>query len=222
MAALIAASYPRADVAHLAFVAVVPYALITAWIFWYLPRRIWAVMFAVITCIGTMFCLYSASTLFAEKRTGTPIGTLRVNTHAAPQVEALLNAVHPGDGLFVHPYKPLLYFLTQARNPSRYSFLAPGMMTDHDAQIALQDLNRNPPHWVLHLDLIREDFLRVFPSGDPSMTEFKSIEQWIHSGYSELPSPGIAVDGYKLLKRNPVTSQLGGYDQGIGSLHQPW
>jgi 4-amino-4-deoxy-L-arabinose transferase-like glycosyltransferase len=202
MVALIAASYPRADVAHLAFVAVVPYALTTALIFCYLPRSVWTVIFVILTCFGTVFCLNTASTLLAEKRIVTPIGRLRASPAAIPQVEALLKTVHPGDGLFVHPYKPLLYFLTLAKNPTRYSFLGPGMMTEQDAQSALQDLARNPPQWVLHLDLTPEDFLRVFPSGDPSIFEFKSIEQWIHSGYSELPPPGIAVDGYKLLKRS--------------------
>ena len=33
----------------------------------------------------------------------------------------LLSVVRPGSGLFVYPYMPLLYFLTQAENPTRFS-----------------------------------------------------------------------------------------------------
>ena len=37
-----------------------------------------------------------------------------------PEMHTLLEQVRPGQSLFVHPYMPILYFVTQARNPTRY------------------------------------------------------------------------------------------------------
>jgi hypothetical protein len=73
--------------------------------------------------------------------------------------------VHPGASLFVYPYLPIAYFLTQARNPTRYAYLNPGMMTHADEAAVLAQLQADPPEWLLYLRLSREEFLRVFPHG---------------------------------------------------------
>ena len=200
MAALIASAYPRQDVAHLAFIAALPYALGTALIARYLPRRAGAAVFGCVLFIGVMFGYHSAAELLAERRIQTPVGVVRLGPEEIPEVEALLKSVHPGDTVFVHPYQPLLYFLTQARNPTRYCYLAPGMMTEADELVTLQGLEQSPPKWIMHLDIAPEEFARVFPSSDPSTLQYKSIEYWIHQKYSVPDSQGITVVGYTLLK----------------------
>ena len=56
---------------------------------------------------------------------------------AGLQTMAMLQQqVRPSDTLFVFPYRPMVYFLTLARNPTRYSFLQPGMFPESDAQRA--------------------------------------------------------------------------------------
>lgn len=208
MAVLVVTTHPRSDVAHLAYIAPIPYALTTALVFSYLSRPVAATLIIVAAFVGTLLCLNNASILLAEQRTNTPIGTLRANASAAVDVAHLLARVRPREILFVHPYKPLLYFLTQARNPTRYSFLAPGVMKDEDERIALAALHQQPPEWVLHLDVSSEDFLRVFPSGDPSTIQFKSIEHWIHERYTPV-NPPVIVSGYQLYQANadPSASQ---------------
>ncbi len=58
-----------------------------------------------------------------------PWGACASRTRNLPIFEKLFQEVRPGDGLFVYPYMPIHYFLTQGRNPARFSFLQPGMMT---------------------------------------------------------------------------------------------
>ncbi|MGH9657970.1 MAG: hypothetical protein ACRD96_05460, partial [Bryobacteraceae bacterium] len=116
----------------------------------------------------------------------------------APAVKELLARVLPGQTLFVHPYKPLLYFLTQARNPTRFCYLTPLLMTKDDERRALADLRRQPPQWVLYLDVPPEELRRVFPSADPNF-RFDLVEDWLKSNYEPAGAP--PVSGYVLMRR---------------------
>jgi hypothetical protein len=200
MAALVVTTYPRSDVAHLAYVVPISYALTASFIFWYVPQFAFKTLFVTATFIGTLLCLHTSLALIPQRRVSTPVGILRVSATAVPEVESLLERVKRGDVLFVHPSKPLLYFLTQAKNPTRYSHLAPGMMNNEE-RVALAGLYQNAPQWVLHLDVDRGDFLRVFPSGDPSTMQYKSIEHWIHERYTPV-NPPVIVSGYQLYQAN--------------------
>jgi 4-amino-4-deoxy-L-arabinose transferase-like glycosyltransferase len=199
--ALVASTYPRPDLMHLAWVAPVAYALGASLFPAALPK--WSQATAVVVTMfgATLLLLHLATTLGGESL-ATPIGEVRVASESAESVKAVLTLVKPGDSAFVHPYKPLLYFLTQAKNPTRYSYLAPGLMTDQDEQSALTDLRRVPPQWVLFLRLTPEEFLRVFPNADRSRIHFPTLESWIDANYSAV-TPPLQVAGYSLLRRNP-------------------
>src|SRR5262249_35741968 len=108
--------------------------------------------------------------------------------------------------LFVYPYMPIHYFVTQARNPTRFSFLAPGMMTDREASIALDELRANPPQWVLYMHLTREEFLRVFPHAANLDWRFATCEEWIEKNYQ--PDPQVIVWGYRLYERRTASPPL--------------
>jgi 4-amino-4-deoxy-L-arabinose transferase-like glycosyltransferase len=196
--ALVASTYPRSDVAHLAYVAALPYALASILIYRSMPSRprawltismgAWAAIFAMQAQLpGRLLPLE------------TPVGTVRTSAAEAPAVRELLSRVQPRQSLFVYPYKPLLYFLTQAENPTRYSYLAPGMMTRADAGIALSELEARPPEWVLYLDLDPAEFERVFPSGQGFDAHFPQLESWIKTNYRSANCPPLG--GYVLLRR---------------------
>jgi hypothetical protein len=95
---------------------------------------------------------------------------------------------------------PLFYFLTQAANPTRYSYLGPGMMTAADQASALADLKRNPPDWVLYLPLDARTVQRVFPSAPVDSVHFAAIENWIDANYRPV-NPPLEIEGYRLLAR---------------------
>ena len=208
LGAYVAYSFPRVDLTHLAFFAAFTYALAIVWMVRTLPRRalagvglffgVWAIGFAMTRVMET---LRSESLL-------TPVGTVRVNAQLRPDLEALLASTRPGQTAYVHPYNPLLYFITQTRDPSSFSFLAPGMMKDREEAAVLDDLNARPPQWVLYHKLSREEFLRVFPGGARLNHRYPKIENWIERTYR--PARKLtALSGYDLWKLEPPLTTSG-------------
>jgi hypothetical protein len=129
----------------------------------------------------------------------TPVGDVRASAAEAPAVAELLSRVQPRQSLFVYPYKPLFYFLTQAENPTRYPYLQPGLMSDEDVRIALSELEARPPEWVLYMDLSQAEFERVFPSGKGFNSHFPQMESWIKANYRS--AARLSLGGYELLHR---------------------
>jgi 4-amino-4-deoxy-L-arabinose transferase-like glycosyltransferase len=195
--ALIASTYPRSDVAHLAYVAALPYAVTGILIYRLLPVRPRAWLAISIAVWAGAFA-WQAQLPGNLRPLHTPVGDVQASADEAPMVEALLSRVRPRQSLFVYPYKPLLYFLTQTENPTRYPYLAPGMMTGEDAQAALSELEARPPEWVLYMDLDRAEFERVFPSGKLFDPHYPRIESWIQANYRSAGGPPLG--GYVLLR----------------------
>ncbi len=105
----------------------------------------------------------------------------------------------PGQTAYVHPYNPLLYFITQTRDPASFCFLAPGMMKAREEAAVLDDLHARPPQWMLYHKLSREEFLRVFPGGTRLNHRYPKIEAWIEGNYK--PERKLtALSGYDLWK----------------------
>jgi 4-amino-4-deoxy-L-arabinose transferase-like glycosyltransferase len=196
--ALVASTYPRSDVAHLAYVAALPYAVAGILLYQLLPSRPRAWLTASIAIWAAVFA-WQIQLPGSLRSLRTPAGYVRASAAEAPVVEELLTRVHPRQSLFVYPYKPLLYFLTQADNPTRYSYLAPGMMTGADARLALSELEARPPDWVLYMDLDRAEFERVFPAAKGLDAHYPQLEHWIQANYRNTGSQ--PVSGYVLLRR---------------------
>jgi hypothetical protein len=207
MLALVASCYPRPDVMHLTFVSAPMFVVAAALISRCFPKvrylafyvLVWAVILA-----GNL-----AKVRLADLTIASPVGELEVDARHAAGMERLLEEVHTGDSLYVHPYMPQFYFLTQSVNPSRYSYLAPGMMGAEDEQSVLADLRAAPPEWVLYLPLSKKEFVRVFPNASELSHRFTRLEQWIEEHYQPLDEP-VAVSGYRLLHRQQSAVTSGG------------
>jgi 4-amino-4-deoxy-L-arabinose transferase-like glycosyltransferase len=199
IAALAASAHPRSDVAHLAYVAALPYAVVSILVHrWLAPRpRAWV---TIAIAVWAAVFAWQAKPPGSLRRLNTPAGNVRATAAQIQVVEEVLSRVHPDQSLFVYPYKPLLYFLTQAQNPTRYSYLSPGMMTAEDARLALCELQVRPPEWVLFMDLDRSEFERIFPFAKVQETHFPEIESWIQANYRASDEPPLA--GYSLLRRS--------------------
>lgn len=197
IAALAVSTHPRSDVAHLAYIAALPYALAGIAIYRLVPARprIWIVIFFGVWAAVFARQVFAGGSQIIE----TPVGVVRESTAEASAVSELLARVRPQQTLFVYPYKPLFYFLTQTENPSRFSYLQPGLMTADDAALVLSELRAHPPDWVLYLDLSQSEFDRVFPSGKNVPAHFPDLEIWIKSNYSSTGAP--VLTGYVLLHR---------------------
>jgi hypothetical protein len=208
VAIYVASVYPRADVEHLAFVAVLPAALTAIWIARY-TRPAFATALFVLAAGAGLFLAHVADHLRGEIAVATPVGTLRASASDAKAVAALCRIAHPRDTLYVHPYMPVLYFLTQARNPTRYSYLQPGLMTWREQVQVLDTLRNSPPQWLLYLPISRAEFLRIYPHAAQLNHQFPYIEAWRASEYVPV-EPAVVVGGYRLYQRK------GEYHAGAG------
>lgn len=178
--ALTAASFPRPDVMHLAFTMAIPFGLVAIWMARFLKPTQSAGIAAAVSVSALLFVFPIAGRAMAGP------------SRALAQVRANVPA---GSTLYVHPYMPVLYFLTRAHNPTSYDYLAPGMMTAEDEARVLADLERCPPDRILYLKLERKEFLRVFPNATRLSEKFPRIESWIEARYR----PGKeSAGGYRL------------------------
>jgi hypothetical protein len=200
MAVYIAIEYPRADVMHLAFVAPLAYVLAGGLAARYLPRSLTIGLVLFFGVGAVVFAAHTAGDLIAGVPVSTPAGGLRASPEDAAALRTLLAVVSRGHGLYVHPYMPLLYFLTQTANPTRFSYLAPGMMTRQEELTALDELRANPPPWILYLPVPRAEFLRIFPNAGELDHRFPALEAWIGQEYKP-HSPPLSLATYQLYSR---------------------
>ena len=208
-AALVVTAFPRADLMHLAFVAALPAALCGAALSRLLPAR--AIGFTtVLLALGALAFASNHARGYAQSvRLHSPAGGLLADHDKAGALRQILARVRPGDSLLVHPYMPVLYFATQARNVSRFSFLAPGMMTAAEERELLASLSAAPPAWVLYQPITREEFLRVFPNATNLDNAFPSIDRFLAEHYEPAERHAISYAGYRLLRRKtPFTNSV--------------
>jgi 4-amino-4-deoxy-L-arabinose transferase-like glycosyltransferase len=204
VAALAITAFPRADVMHLAFIAALPYVLAATALASLLPARAASWLSIVLILLASIFASNYARGWRESSPVLSPAGTLQVARDQAPGVQQLMQTVHPGDSLFVYPYMPMQYVLTQARNPTRYSYLMPGMMTREQEIEALGELEARPPEWLMYMPLSREEMLRVFPNAADLDWHFVELESWMQQNYRPVERPAISVGGYRLWQRVPA------------------
>jgi hypothetical protein len=151
--------------------------------------------------MAIVFSLNSFTSLSSLASVPSPVGNLRVESKQRASMEKLLATVHPGEPLFVYPYMPMHYFITQAHNPTDYSFFSPGMSTQREASAALAELEQRPPEWILFLKLSRKEILRVVPQGGSAELRYGALEDWLEQNYPPQPDGKVVVAGYELRRR---------------------
>jgi hypothetical protein len=204
LAGLVITVFPRADVTHLAFIVALPYVLAGTALARWLPARAGSYLALGSILLASIFASNYLRGWRESSPVPSPAGVLRVARDQAPGVERLMQEVHPGDGLFVYPYMPVQYFLTQAHNPTRFSYLQPGMMTREQAMQALSQLESQPPEWLLYLQVSPEEFRRVFPNGAGLDPHFAELESWMQHNYIPVEGPSVTVGGYRLWRHAPA------------------
>lgn len=207
-AALVFTVFPRADVMHLAFIAALPYVLAGVAAAWLMPARAAFPVGAFMIVLASLFAANDVNGWRMTRTIASPVGRVRAGIDQAGDLEKLFAAVHPGASLYVYPYLPVAYFLTQARNPTRYAYLNPGMMTHANELAVLGQLQADPPEWLLYMKLSREEFLRVFPHGEGLDWRFETLEDWLDRNYAPSEKPAVSVGGYQLWRRIATTPPL--------------
>jgi hypothetical protein len=186
--ALILSTYPRWDLYHLTWVSAPFYALAAALI----ARASFpgATLFRRGVALIGLIAAAACSMIAIEQRLDETTQVTRTGrVHGKPaDLEALsvIQArVKPSDTLFVFPIRPLFYFVTGAHNPTRYSFLQPGMFSDQDEADALSELRAHPPRFVFYTYAPPEAYLRIWPGSDPRRLRMARIEDFFQENYRE-------------------------------------
>lgn len=206
--ALLLTSAPRMDVAHLRFSSPLSYLVAGCAVAGLLPRRLRAPLAVALSFVPCAI-MWNAVNLrlhleTAQTRSGVVVGEPK----ELGLERALEASVQKGEPFFAFPYVPIAYFLTQGANPTRYSFLQPGMMADADEDQALASLMSAPPAKVFYMDVPEWAYLRLFPSSDPRRLRMHKIENWLRENY-DLDEPfARSHPGYDLLIRRQPGARL--------------
>jgi hypothetical protein len=183
-AALLLSCLPRWDLDHLEYVEPLFYALAGAWIARTWPPR-------ALAAAGVVFAMASATFLWTTVAARWPMPTLETNrglVHGSSSdlklIREMLEPLPAGQPVFVYPYLPTFYFFTDAINPTRYSYLQPGMMTSDDENSVVAALQLRPPCCVIYNDLSVAEILRVFPSSDPARLRVSLVANWLRERYA--------------------------------------
>ena len=113
----------------------------------------------------------------------TRVGTLRDPGGEGEFLDRLEHWIEPGDSLFSFPYMASLYYFLNARNPTRYSFLQPGMMTKEDERRAIAEMEADPPRWVVYEKYPAKAVLSVWPGSDPALIPMLAMNTYIAVRY---------------------------------------
>jgi hypothetical protein len=199
--ALVASAYPRWDLLHLLYVSPVFLVLAAVWLDRTAAPMARISIFFLLSIPAAAMAAHTLAGEGASITLTTPAGSIHASRSEAPALQMALANVRPGDSLFVFPYEPFFYFLTDSQNPTRYLWLQPGMMSADDERTALSQLAARPPEWILYRELAPSDYLRIWPGSDPSRLRMTSIEEWIRANYRPHAS-ATSPDGVRqLLKR---------------------
>lgn len=198
---MLATAYPRMDVLQLLFVTAPFFAIGAAMVL----RRVPALGLPILipgAAAVLSFLLYQDRLVWTQTR----VGRQQMVEPAVVPYEKLERLVPAGTSIFVFPYLSSLYYLLQARNPTRYEYLQPGMMGMEDETRVLDDLDRSPPEMVLWQDLPPSTVLLVWPKSDPARMRFERIERWIRANYQQVDdveSQYFRVTIWKKLQAQP-------------------
>lgn len=200
MIVLVGSTYPRWDIGHLLYVSPVSFVLLG----WLADRtltpsrqRLAALIPLLLMATFAYNTVQTRGNLLRTQSRGGEITASKVDLELVRAVERHIPA---GESLFVFPYMPVIYFFTQATNPTRYCFLQPGMMTDEDERSVIAQLEAAPPKWVIYSDVQPTAFLGIFPSSDPARLRMPLIEAFIRGRYSKVDAHRHWSATYQILR----------------------
>jgi hypothetical protein len=155
---------------------------------------------------GTLLAVIFAWSAFAQHSREvwleTNAGRIRAVEQDAFFVRGLEREIPRGSTLFVFPYLPIANFLTLTQNPTRYSYLQPGMMSDGDEAATLAELRKNPPARVLYFDFDQKELLATWPATDPARCRFPALEKYLAANYHQVSAIPTVQRTFQVLEPN--------------------
>ena len=159
-----------------------------------------AVFLINFSAISLAICSLLVVTLGA-RTVVTRRGNIAVIQPNAPRVLGFLDKeVKPGEGIFVYPYSPFYYFLSGARNATRYSFLMYGFNTPDQFREVTHVLDDSKSRIVLwDTNFIEKSERQSFPGAPLPRPDQLIVEPYLMSHYRQVSN----YDGVWLMERIP-------------------
>ncbi len=182
-AAIFLTSYPRWDLNQMLFV-MAPFAVLFALLAFRLPKLAQPVLVVALALWGTYNFSSAWRVASEDPYFPTRAGLQRGPLPTLEAYERLEKLIPERSTLFAFPYLPSLGYALNTRNPVRYAFLQPGMMSAQDEATALGDLERHPPRFILRQYFPDDQVLHAWPNSDRATMAMNSIRQFIDRRYA--------------------------------------
>jgi hypothetical protein len=189
-AAMLASCWPRPDLNHLLYVAALPYVLGCVFLARTIGRNLRLALTTSLLLIALCDVTYTISRRLHEPSLATRVGVIHGQARDLAILRAIQSQVTPDRTLFVFPYYPAFYFTTGARNPTRYSYLQPGMFPKEDEEEVLRTLETHPADTVIYQEIQPAAYLQLWPSSDPARLRMTGIEDFLHNRYRVVAREG--------------------------------
>jgi hypothetical protein len=187
---VLAATWPRPDMSHLMYGAALFYVLTGVLLVRVLGTRERLALASVVLVVAVGDFGFAVYQRVTEPALATRVGVV----HGKPQDIAVLRTIQsqvmPNESIFVFPYWPIFYFTTGARNPTRYSYLQPGMFPKEDEDEVLRTLKAHPADVVIYRKVSPESYLHIWPSSDPKRLSMPEIEKLFRERYGVVAQEG--------------------------------
>jgi len=174
----------RPDYIHLSWVASLGYILLIKMILDFKWRRISQSLLMIIL----MLTIFSSGNqlLQAQQRQHFPVSTPRGkfyahNAHEAKMIHNVLSFlethIQPGTYLYTYPYDSLLRFFVEAKDPTPYSVLLPGLWTQSHKEEILRRLEKTKTNWIL----LDQEFRKAIKLFYPQSVRRNMDDSWLMS-----------------------------------------
>jgi hypothetical protein len=181
--AFVAATYPRMDVPHLTYAVPIFYVLLAQGACRLKLGGLAKAGVLSISLLAVSFLYYGISLRVNQVVLNTRVGTIRASGDDVGLIEQLDRQIPPGEPFFCFPYLPISYFLTLGENPTRYSYLQPGMMGDADELTVIAELTAHPPYRILYENITEAQILNIWPGTNPAHLKLRRMEDYLTARY---------------------------------------
>jgi hypothetical protein len=138
----------------------------------------------------------------------TRVGYVRAPADESELLADLENRIPRGASLFSFPYLPSVYYFLDVRNPTYYSFLQPGMMTVADEHRAVEELEADPPHWLIYEDYPPGAVLALWPGSNPARLTLEALTAYLKTHYQPVETVNGPYGSLVVMENNrPATAR---------------
>ena len=186
VAALVFSAWPRWTADELLYTAALSAGLCSALLYRVLPDRFRPALCLFLAFVAAGSLGKKAYAALDFYPFSSRVGSIRGNGEDRDFVESLERHVKQGESVFAFPYLSPMYYFLDAHNPTRYTFLQPGMMNVQDEANALAELQAAPPHWVIFENLPAEAILILWPGSSRESIAMTSINTYLRENYRDV------------------------------------